>query len=111
MKSQKTLYTNIFGEPFFEDGGTIFKVSPETGDIEPICKFAEFDPARLGGSARPAGSEPLPGAGDPLCSGRGFRDPESDGPLLSEANTFYAAIRAGIRHLDDGDSVRLEIAP
>lgn len=30
---------------------------------------------------------------------------------LPEAHTFYAAIRAGIRHLDDGDSVRLEIVP
>lgn len=78
MPSQEILYTNIFGEPFFEEDGTVFKVSPETGDIEPVCTFADFDTARLGGSARPAGSEPLPGSGNPFCFGRRFRDPESD---------------------------------
>lgn len=47
MQSQEILYTNIFGEPFLEDGGTVFKISPETGDIEPVCTFTDFDQARL----------------------------------------------------------------
>lgn len=30
---------------------------------------------------------------------------------LSEANAFYAAIRAGIQSLDDGEAIRLKIVP
>jgi len=124
MKSQKTLYTNIFGEPFFEDGGTIFKVSPETGDIEPICKFAEFDPACLddfwtGDSLRRAWEDQHGPLGPdhclvpviPFVLGGDFEIQNLMPIPLSEANTFYAAIRAGIQSLDDGDSVRLEIVP
>ena len=109
---------------FFEDGGTIFKVSPEAGDIEPVCTFAEFDPACLddfwtGESLKHAWEDQHGPLGPdhclvpviPFVLGGAFEPQNLTALPLSEASTFYAEIRVGIRRLDDGEAVQVEIIP
>jgi len=113
-----------FRRAFFEKDGTVFKLSPETGDIEPVCAFGDFDPACLddfwtGESLKRAWEDQHGQLGPnhclvpviPFILGGAFEPQNLMALPLSEANTFYAAIRAGIQSLDDGEVVHLEVAP
>lgn len=123
--SQGTLiHLNVFGEPFFDDSGTVFKVSPETGDREEVCPTSEFNPVDLddywtGESLKqeweknngniPDGNWLVPIT--PFVLGGKFEIANLMSIPVDEAIGFYETIRNDIKDLPDGATVQIVVKP
>lgn len=116
------VYMNIFGESFIEAGGFVFKVSPESGAREEVCRFDQFNADALGdywtgeslkkewetvNGLVPNGSLLVPMT--PFVLG-GLLEVENLMVIpASEAISFYKKIRDAIKYLHDGDTVQIVV--
>ena len=123
LSGGKLLWVNAFGEPFFDDDGHAVKISPETGESEPVCPTAEFYPADLDGywTGKPLRDEWEAIRGAPLLATQflvpaipfvlgGEFSPSNLIPLSHEtAVSFYRDVRRQIEGLPDGAAVRIRV--
>lgn len=116
------LHINDLGEPFFDEGGSVFKFSPEDGDKEFVCKATEFAPSTLDDyfsahsliSAWNLANGPIPDGCclvpvTPFVLGGEFSPSNLRAVSLDGAAAFYHDLRHQIASLKDGDAIRLKI--
>lgn len=120
----EVIYLNVFGEPFFAESGSVFKVSPETGGREEVCSLNDFSPGGLDDywtgeslkqqwemihGAIPADNFLVPVT--PFVLGGEFDISNLMSIDKDEAIGYYKRIRDGIRDLPDGATVKIEVKP
>lgn len=124
LSGGKIVYINDFGEPFFECGGTVFKVSPETGEREEVCATARFDPLKLddywtGDSLKKEWEQANGGLPSehwlvpitPFVLGGEFDPSNLMSIKISEAVGYYKTIRHALSSLPDGSKVEIKVKP
>lgn len=113
---------NVFGEPFFEVGGAVIKVSPETGDEEAVTPIGDFDFATLDdywtastlkldweSQNGPIGDDYFLVPITPFVLGGEFVVANLMKIPLEEAIALYRQIRAQISGRPDGAKVSIEV--
>lgn len=119
----RLMAVNVLGEPFFESGDDVVKVSPETGEAEKVASARNFDPANLDDcwTAAPlkADWENMHGPMrenhclmpiTALVLGGSLDDRNLMCIPVEEAASLYRMLRSELSAVPDGARVRLEVA-
>lgn len=113
---------NVFGEPFFERGDLVVKISPESGDEEVVGAARDFDFNALDdywtAETLKAGWENQNGAVGadhflipitPFVLGGDFAVANLMKLLADEAIAFYRQIRAQVSGRPDGGKIQVDV--
>lgn len=118
----RLIAVNVFGEPFFEKGDVVVKVSPESGDEEVVCNARDFDFSSLDdywtAKTLEVEWESLNGAvgGDhflvpitPFVLGGDFVVANLMKVPAAEAVNLYRQIRAQVKGAPDGTAISIKV--